>query len=333
MAQLLMSRRWILILTIPLTFLLGATLAAYFTIVSMPLQTFNGLLPPLTDEEKNLAAEMRQYVYDLSGEIGERNVAHYPQLRASADYISATVESFGYQVRKESFEVNGKTCWNLVAEIPGTKHADIVIVGAHYDTAPHAPGANDNGSGVAATLALARAYAGKKLSRTIRFVFFANEEPPYFLQGSSIYASGCRARNETIRAMYSIETIGWYSDSIGSQAYPFPFNLCYPSTGNFIAFVGNMDSRSLVTEAISAFRQTTAFPSEGASAPGWIDGIGWSDHAAFWEQGYQAIMITDTAPFRYPYYHTPFDTPDRLDYDRMARIVQGLRAHLNALTY
>ncbi|MCC7438926.1 MAG: M20/M25/M40 family metallo-hydrolase [Armatimonadetes bacterium] len=328
-----MSRRWILIVSIPATLLLGSMLVAYFTIVAMPLQSFSGPLPPLTDEEKNLAAEMRQYVYDLSGEIGERNVANYPKLRASAGYISATLESFGYHVRKEPFQVDGKTCWNLVAEIPGTTYPDIVIVGAHYDTAPDAPGANDNGSGVAATLALARAYAGKKLSHTMRFVFFANEEPPYFLQGSRVYAAGCRARNEDIRAMYSIETIGWYSDSVGSQAYPFPFNSCYPSTGNFIAFVGNMDSRSLVTEAVSAFRQTTAFPSEGASAPGWITGIGWSDHAAFWEQGYQAIMITDTAPFRYPYYHTPFDTPDRLDYDRMARIVHGLQAHLNALTY
>ena len=328
-----MSRRWILTLAIPLTLLLGALLVAYFTIVAMPLQTFSGTLPPLHDEEKKMAAEMRQYVHDLAGEIGERNVANYPNLQASAGYISATLESFGYHVGKEPFTADGKTCWNLVAEIPGATHTDIVIVGAHYDTAPDAPGANDNGSGVAATLALARAYAGKKLSRTIRFVFFANEEPPYFLQGSRVYAAGCRARNENIRAMYSIETIGWYSDSVGSQAYPFPFNLLYPSTGNFIAFVGNMDSRSLVTEAISAFRETTAFPSEGASAPGWITGIGWSDHAAFWEQGYQAIMITDTAPFRYPYYHTPLDTPDRLDYGRMARIVRGLRAHLNALTY
>ena len=181
-----MSRRWILIVSIPATLLLGAMLVAYFTIVAMPLQSFSGPLPPLTDEEKNLAAEMRQYVYDLSGEIGERNVANYPKLRASTGYISATLESFGYHVRKESFEVDGKTCWNLVAEIPGTTYPDIVIVGAHYDTAPGAPGANDNGSGVAATLALARAYAGKKLSHTMRFVFFANEEPPYFLQGSRV---------------------------------------------------------------------------------------------------------------------------------------------------
>lgn len=325
--------RWLLALSIPGALLLGALLVAYFTIVAMPLQTFHGPLPALTQKEQALSTEMRRYVYDLAEEIGERNVEHFPQLQGAASYITATLESFGYHVGKEPFVANGKTCWNLVAEIPGGTAKDIVIVGAHYDTAPGAPGANDNGSGVAATLALARAYAGKQLSRTIRFVFFANEERPHFLQGSRIYAAGCRARNEEVRAMYSIETIGWYSDSAGSQAYPFPFNLCYPSTGNFIAFVGNMDSRALVTEAISAFRQTTAFPSEGASAPGWIAGIGWSDHAAFWEQGYQAIMITDTAPFRYPFYHTASDTPDRLDYDRMARVVGGLRAHLNALTY
>jgi hypothetical protein len=124
--------------------------------------------------------------------------------------------------------------------------------------------------------------------------------------------------------MISLETMGYYSDAAGSQHYPFPFSLFYPNTANFIGFIGNISSRSLVRQAISIFRRHTAFPSEGAALPGWIPGTNWSDHWAFWKEGYPAFMVTDTALFRYKYYHTEEDTPDKLDCDRMARVVSGI---------
>jgi len=115
-----------------------------------------------------------------------------------------------------------------------------------------------------------------------------------------------------------------YSDEEGSQKYPPGFSRLYPSKGNFIAFVGNTSSRSLVREVVRSFRETTQFPSEGIAAPGWIEGIGWSDHWSFWQEGYPGVMVTDTAPFRNPNYHLQSDKPETLDYERMARVVQGL---------
>jgi hypothetical protein len=131
--------------------------------------------------------------------------------------------------------------------------------------------------------------------------------------------------------MLSLETIGFFSDVAGSQHYPFPFGLLYPRTGNFIAFVGNIASRALVRRSIAAFRQHTAFPSEGVAAPGWMTGIGWSDHWAFWQEGYPAVMVTDTALFRYAPYHTHADTPVQINYERMARVVAGLARVITAL--
>jgi Zn-dependent M28 family amino/carboxypeptidase len=210
-----------------------------------------------------------------------------------------------------------------------SRAAEIVVVGAHYDSVEGTRGANDNGSGVAALLAAARAFAQRsdRPARTLRFVAFANEEPPYFQgsgMGSLVYARACRARGDRVVAMVSLETIGFYTDMPDTQHYPPPLGIAYPSTGNFIGFVGNVASRALVRRAISAFRETTRFPSEGAALPEWMPGVGWSDHWSFWQAGYPAIMVTDTAPFRYPHYHDASDLPDKLSYDRMARVVDGI---------
>jgi Zn-dependent M28 family amino/carboxypeptidase len=215
--------------------------------------------------------------------------------------------------------------------MPGTEKPDeIVIVGAHYDSIAipgGCAGANDNASGVAATLEIARILATKPLRRTVRFVAFVNEEPPYFQfpdMGSLVYARRCRERNENIVAMITPETIGCYSDAKGSQSFPFPLNVAYPSVGNFIAFVGNRASGALVDRVTRGFRATTNFPAVGFAAPAWVTQAGWSDHWSFWQCGYQGLMATDTAPLRYRHYHTPHDTPDKLDYDRTARVVAGL---------
>jgi Zn-dependent M28 family amino/carboxypeptidase len=142
--------------------------------------------------------------------------------------------------------------------------------------------------------------------------------------GSKVYATRARKRKENIIAMLSLETMGYYSEAPGSQQYPFPFSLFYPHTANFIGFVGNLRSRQLVRQSLDAFRRHTKFPSEGTAAPGWITGIGWSDHLSFWREGYKAIMVTDTALFRYQHYHTRQDTPEKIDYNRLARVTNGL---------
>ena len=142
--------------------------------------------------------------------------------------------------------------------------------------------------------------------------------------GSLVYAKACRSKDEDIVAMLSLETMGYYSDAKNSQKYPASLRAFYPSTGNFIAFVGNTASKPLVTRSIGAFRAHAKFPSEGAALPAHYGDIGRSDHWSFWQVGYPAIMVTDTAPFRYPHYHRATDTFDKIDYDRMARVVSGL---------
>ena len=296
--------------------------------IRMPGTSYRGPLPPLTPKEVGLRDALRWDVDKLAGEIGERNIPRYPALTAAAQFLEASLVRNGYEVRRQGYGLAGVTCYNLDVEIHGSDRADeIVIIGAHYDSVEGSPGANDNATGAAAVLALARLLAGEKTSRTLRFVEFVNEEPPYFqssVMGSVVYAKQCRQRGEKIVAMLSLETIGYYADERGTQHYPFPFSLFYPSTGNFIGFVGNTLSAGLVRDVVASFRQHAEFPSEGGALPGAIPGIGFSDQWAFWQEGYQGVMVTDTAPFRYPYYHTREDTPDKVQYDHLARVVAGL---------
>ncbi len=301
---------------------------AWFATIWMPGKSYGGSMPPLTQQEATLEKVLQQEVEKLSGEIGEHNYSQYQNLVAAVNFLEASLAASGYQVQQQGYQVTNQTFYNLEVEIKGTNRSDeIVIIGAHYDSVFGSPGANDNGTGAAAVLELAHAFAGKKTSRTLRFVEFVNEEPPFFWKdsmGSVVYAKRCRDRGEKVVAMLSLETIGYYSNEEGSQEYPFPINLFYPSTGNFIGFVGNLASGNLVREAIASFRRHAKYPSEGAALPDKVPGVGWSDQWAFWQQGYPGIMVTDTALFRYPYYHTSADTPDKVDYERMARVVAGL---------
>jgi Zn-dependent M28 family amino/carboxypeptidase len=231
-------------------------------------------------------------------------------------------------VSTQEYVVENKTVKNIEARLMGrTLPGEIVIVGAHYDSVAGSPGANDNATGVAALLEIARFLTSTQPARSVRFVAFVNEESPFFFtrdMGSRRYASWARAQGENIVAMLSLETIGYYADTKGSQRYPFVFRFFYPDVGNFVGFVGNLASRALVQQCIASFRSHTFFPSEGLAAPWWIPGISWSDHSSFWREGYPAIMVTDTAPFRYPHYHTKTDTPEQIDFDRLARVVSGL---------
>lgn len=329
----LITRKAVVRLAVLLAVLIVLGVACWFYMIGMPGQSHRGPLPPLSEDETALAAELRRDVAKLASEIGARSGLNPKALGKAADFIEGELQAAGYEARRQAFVVDKETYWNLEWELrgtEGTKGAEIVVVGAHYDSVDEGgcPGANDNASGVAAVLALARRFAGQKTGRTLRFVAFANEEPPYFFSknmGSRAYARGCRERSENVVAMFSLETIGYYTDKRRSQKYPPPLNLCYPSTGSFIAFVGNLSSRPLVRETVASFRRHAAFPSEAIAAPWWVPGIFWSDHWSFWKEGYAALMVTDTALFRYPYYHTPADTPEKLDYERTARVVAGLQ--------
>jgi hypothetical protein len=302
---------------------------AWRNMIRMPGKSYQGPLPAADEQLLSLAAELRQHVTHLAVEIGERNVLRHPQqLAQAAGWIEDQLAKLGYKVKRQGYEVSGVTCCNLDAEIHGAKVPDeIVVIGAHYDSVLGTPGANDNGSGVATVLALARQFAQRKTDRTLRFVAFVNEEPPYFQteqMGSWVYARRCRQRNEKITAMLTPETIGYYSDKPDSQKYPPPLNLLYPSTGNFIGFVGNTGSAALVRQVVAAFRQHEQFPSEGGAPPDFVPGVGFSDHWSFWQEGYPGVMVTDTAMFRYPHYHEAEDTPDKIDFERTARVVRGL---------
>ncbi|MEC4819830.1 MAG: M28 family peptidase [Scytonema sp. PMC 1069.18] len=318
-----------LIRLVVLAIILGIVIVwAYYVMIQMPGESFRGQLPPLTQKEIILRDALKQDVEKLASDIGKRNYLYYQGLVTASDYLKSSFASVGYEVKQQEYTIDKQAYSNIEVEIPGsTKPDEIVIIGGHYDSAFISPGANDNGTGAAATLELARLFMGKKPARTLRFVEFVNEEPPFFQtenMGSLVYAKLCKQRQEKVVAMLSLETMGYYSDEIGSQKYPAPLGSIYPLQGNFIAFVGNSSSGKLVRDTISSFRRHTQFPSEGAALLGVIPGVGWSDHWSFWQQGYPALMVTDTAPFRYPYYHTELDTPDKVDYDRLARVVAGL---------
>jgi len=189
------------------------------------------------------------------------------------------------------------------------------------------PGANDNATGVACLLVLADRLRKAELRRTVRFAFFVNEEPPYFqtrFMGSYVYAQS--VKDEGVAGMLSLETLGYYTDEPNSQDYPlsFIFKIKYPDRGNFLAFVANPMSRRLLEKSISFFRQTVDFPAEGGAYPECIPGVGWSDQWSFWQVGIPAVMLTDTAPFRYPYYHSYEDTPDKINYPALAKVCQGI---------
>ncbi|MDF2867251.1 MAG: peptidase [Gammaproteobacteria bacterium] len=297
--------------------------------LKIPGHTFTGTLPPLNPNQLEIIGHLQQYIQHLAGGLGERNLWHYENLQAAANYIRRLFIAQGYQPENQQYMIDNKLVQNIAVELSGSSLADeIIIVGAHYDSILGSPGANDNGSGMAVLLELSRLLAQKKLLRTVRFVAFTNKELPFFGtldMGSYVYASRAKARDEHIIAMLSLDTLGYYSDDKESQAYPVPaLNYWYPTVANFIAFVGNIGSYPLIKKVMGAFRHYAQFPSEGLAAPTWIKGIGSSDQVSFWQHDYPGIMITDTASFRYPYYHTANDTPDKIDYCRTARVADGL---------
>jgi hypothetical protein len=330
-----MGRRLLLIALLILVIIAAVIYGAVWYMTGVPGRSHRGPLPPLTAEEQALVPLLKRHIEAIASR--EHNVTHYDELEKSARYIEAALESYGYTVNRQIFDAD-----DLRRETRRVRNIEVVIeprergpatetlvVGAHYDSAIGAPGANDNGSGVAAVIELARLLGDLKgtTTRRIRLVLFVNEEMPYFRtheMGSWQSAAALAARNERVVAMYSLETIGWFASEPGSQRYPFPFGLLFPDRGDFLAFVGMLGARSLLRASIGSFRSHTAFPTIGGVAPAFIPGIDFSDHWAFAEHGFPAIMLTDTAPYRYPHYHTFKDTPDKVAMDKLARVVKGI---------
>ncbi len=310
-------------------FLAGFCIWAYKAMIDIcpevqrPL--FNGRARQDIDALESL---LKAHIAVLAHEIGPRNVFVSEKLNAAAEYIRTFWEKTGYEVSSQTYSLQNVPCQNLAIEIPGkSKPGEIVLVGAHYDTVSWAPGANDNGSALAALLELSRLFSKQSPGRTLRFVAFVNEEPPFFKTGSMgslVYAKACQERKENIVGMVCLETIGYYRDEPKTQRYPFPFRFFYPDKGNFIAVVGNLPSKPLVKSFTRHFMQESDFPVECVATFGFLTGIDWSDHWSFWHCGYPAIMVTDTALFRYPYYHSSEDTSDKIAYHQLGRVTHGI---------
>lgn len=296
--------------------------------LALPGESFAGPVPALDADGVAARERMRRAVEELAGPLARRHLGQPETLHAAARYLEDELAALGFAVERHGYDVGGAEVRNLEVRVPGGALADQqVVVGAHYDSCLGLPGADDNASGVAGVLELARRFHGKQPDRTLVLVLFVNEEPPYFWtddMGSLVHARRARARGDRIVAMLSLETIGTFLDTPGSQRYPWPLGLFYGDRGNFIALVADVGSRSLVRRVGRSFRAHATLPSEGIAAPDWVPGIGWSDHWSYSREGYDAVMVTDTAPFRNPNYHRPTDTADTLDYDRMTHVVLGL---------
>lgn len=283
----------------------------------------------ISDKLPILKSRLEQHVRVLSEPKLGRNLIQQDTLTPAKNYISKQFSELGYPVQYHNYVSYGDEYSNIVIDIPTAEaQSPILIVGAHYDSVENSPGANDNASGVAALIEIGRYLKHKKYPYQVRLIAFVNEEPPFFQteeMGSLVYATQLLESNDQIVGMMSLDSIGFYTDREESQQYPPPLNHIYPNTGNFVSFIGNLQSRELVSSAISLFRQNSSVPSEGIASPAFTPGVGWSDHWSFWVAGeHQAIMVTDTALNRYEHYHRETDTPEKLNYEDFTRVVFGL---------
>jgi len=291
---------------------------------------------PATEHERAMREELEQHVRVLAGDIGPRNLNFAPENLARArDYIEGELAARGLAVTRQTVTVEDRSGDNLLASIAGSDpKAPVIVLAAHYDSYNTAPGANDNASGVAALLALARVLKDTAPSRSILLAALVNEEPPYFkseFMGSEHFAEALKQEKREVELMLSLETLGYYSPKPKSQAYPFPVGLLFPDTGGFVGLVSNVASRPKLVRFGGLMQQKARVGANGIALPAFIEGVDWSDHLSFWKRGYDALMVTDTAVFRYPYYHTLEDTADKLDYDSLTGVVLAVEESVREL--
>jgi Zn-dependent M28 family amino/carboxypeptidase len=282
--------------------------------------------------EPEIVENLRKHVARLAGLIGPRHLGAPSALAAAATFVERELTASGYVVARLPYLAGGQQVANLVAELPGTTREDeIVVLGAHYDTVWTTPGADDNASAVAVLLEVARWMKSMQSQRTIRFVAFPCEEPPHFHSddmGSRRYARQCRERRERVVGMCCLEMVGYYTSAPGSQQAPsgIPKLLRWllPQRGDFLASVGNLRSWRLAWKFRRGFRRAVRFPLFTICLPELIQEIRLSDNSSFWDQGYPALMLTDTSFLRNPHYHQASDTPETLDYEAMAQVTLGV---------
>lgn len=290
---------------------------------------------PLTQDEETIRDNLQATVRTLAQEIGPRSYSspqNFQNLARAAVFIKERFRSFGYEAQTQTFEIDGQTFENIIVEkLANPESKEFVVVGAHYDTCFN-PGADDNASGIGGLLEVARLLKNENLKTNVRFVAFANEEPPFFLgqMGSRFYTREMKRRGETVKGAIIFEMLGFYSDKMFSQRYLPLLGPFYPNRGNFVTVIGNFKSKPVVDDLIGYFKRVSKFPIEALVAPEFIPGVYFSDHWSFWQEGYPAVMVTDTAFLRNKNYHRKTDLPDTLDYEKMARVVLGLKSTIAA---
>jgi len=281
----------------------------------------------LTEEQLQIKTRLERHVDWLVNRIGPRNYENYANLNKAADYILREFNQLGYETAVQTYEAQGLKFRNIIASRPGFNDKSFIIIGAHYDTCFN-PGADDNASGIAGVLEIARGLKNEQLGIPVKFIAFVNEEPPFFSKpqmGSRQYVSFLEDREARVEVAIIFDMLGYYSDKNFSQRH-FPFlGPFYPNQGNFIAFISDYNSRRVMRELVKNFKSATPFPVEGLAAPSQVPGINFSDHSSFWAAGYRAVMVTDTAYMRNKNYHRLSDMPATLNFEKMAVVVAGLK--------
>ena len=285
-------------------------------------------------------ARLETHVRMLAETFSPRDWQHPENLDRAAEYIAAEFRRTSATVTEQPFEMDSKSYRNVIAPF-GPETAERIVVGAHYDAHGEFPGADDNASGVAGLIELAFLLSDAELPLRVELVAYTLEETRRptsaavgrGYNGSAVHARSLKEEAASIRIMISLEMIGYFSDEQNSQGYPSPIlRWFYPTRGDFIVIAGRLREGSAARRTKKAMQAASALPVYSFNAPSFAAGIDRSDHASYWEQGYPALMVTDTAFNRNANYHTAYDTPDRLDYNRMAMVVEGVSAAVMAFS-
>lgn len=277
---------------------------------------------------------LREDVATLATRFHPRDWRHTGNLDRCADFVAQRFGAAGAVVEYQGYAVQGREYRNVIGRF-GAGGGPRIVVGAHYDTYGEMPGADDNASGVAVLLALAELVGAHAPDLAVDLVAYTLEEPPFFdtpHMGSAVHAASLAAGQSACLGVIVLEMVGFFSDEPGSQGYPSPLlRLMYPGRGDFIAVVSRWDQGGWIRTVKAAMQGTTALPVHSLRSPSFVPGIDLSDHMSYWPHGIPSLMVTDTAFYRNPFYHTPDDTPEKLDYRRMAQVAVAVFEALRTL--
>jgi hypothetical protein len=324
-----LRRAWAWLVAAVLTMTLAGLLFGWYSL-TQPTWSYSrpgvGQANAQADAQAN-SENLKRHVYTLATQFPGRTFDNRTRLEGAANYIEAEWVKLGLTVTSQRFVAQGRPYRNLVVNL-GPDTPDITVVGAHYDVAGQQPGADDNASGVAGLIELTRLLQTVPLKQRVQLVAYTNEEPPFFRtphMGSAVHARSLKAEGKRAALMLSLECIGYFSDAPGSQSHPVRLlEAAYPTVGNFISLVGFYEDGAVSRRVKAAMQSTTDLPVYSINAPSFIVGVDFSDHLNYASEGFVGMMVTDTAFYRNKAYHTPQDTPDRLDYGRMAKVVDAV---------